>query len=250
MKRAYLAVLWVLASLFITICALPSPAGAERVRMITNLGNIDIELFEDLAPLTVANFLAYAREGAYTNSVFHRQEPGFVIQAGGYFLNGNTIYPVAKKAPIVNEFHLSNLRGTIAMAKVAGNPDSATSEWFFNLADNSANLDLQNGGFTVFGRVTDESLSVLDAIGTLNRYDASGILGSAFNHLPLLEARLAPDTLVLVKNVVNLSDALRALEAMAGMAVQPAVSRPEIDGDGRMGMAEVIHVLQRMGPTR
>jgi cyclophilin family peptidyl-prolyl cis-trans isomerase len=189
MKRAYLAVLWVLASLFITICALPSPAGAERVRMITTLGNIDIELFEDLAPLTVANFLSYMDARAYNGTVIHRSKPDFVIQGGGYYYQNNDFILVDKKEPIVNEYHLSNTRGTIAMAKVADNPDSATCEWFFNLVDNSANLDNQNGGFTVFGQVTEESLAVMDAIATVQPYNVSQRYGSAFTDLPLIDGQ-------------------------------------------------------------
>jgi cyclophilin family peptidyl-prolyl cis-trans isomerase len=157
----------------------PRTAIAERVRMITNLGNIDVVLFEDITPMTVANFRSYINAGKYANTLIHRSVRGFVIQGGGYFLDESTIYAVEKNAPIVNEFHLSNLRGTIAMAKLAENPDSATSEWFFNLADNSENLDSQNGGFTVFGRVTDQSLAVIDAIAALTAYNASTYLGSA-----------------------------------------------------------------------
>ncbi|HDR15016.1 MAG TPA: hypothetical protein ENN79_05955 [Desulfobacteraceae bacterium] len=149
---------------------------AERVTMVTNVGKIHVLLFDDIAPVTVANFMNYIGEGKYRNTLIHRSVPGFVIQGGGYVLDGSTIYTVQKNAPIVNEFHLSNLRGTIAMAKLAGNPDSATSEWFFNLGDNSENLDYQNGGFTVFGRVTDQSLAVIDAIAALPIYDLSNNL--------------------------------------------------------------------------
>lgn len=106
--------------------------------------------------------------GAYRNSFFHRVVPGFVAQGGGYSalipVSTNLfappwagILPVVSFGTITNEYGFgspySNTNGTIAMAKLGNDPNSATSEWFFNLADNSANLDHQNGGFTVFGRV-------------------------------------------------------------------------------------------------
>lgn len=84
-------------------------------------------------------------------------------------------------APVVNEFGRSNLRGTIAMAKLGNDPNSATSQWFFNLADNSNNLDNQNGGFTVFGEVVDNGMAVVDAIAALPVYYAD----SVFSELPL-----------------------------------------------------------------
>lgn len=94
-----------------------------------------------------------------------------MIQAGGFKVinntEGNSLAPVETLPPIVNEFKISNIRGTVAMAKVSGNPDSATSQWFVNLADNSANLDNQNGGFAVFGRVLFDGMNMIDAISNL-----------------------------------------------------------------------------------
>lgn len=239
----------------------PRTAIAERVRMITNLGNIDVVLFEDITPMTVANFRSYINAGKYANTLIHRSVRGFVIQGGGYFLDESTIYAVEKNAPIVNEFHLSNLRGTIAMAKLAENPDSATSEWFFNLADNSENLDNQNGGFTVFGRVTEQSLAVIDAIAALNVYNASTYLGSAFTHLPLFNPQLSPENLVMISDMVyagdldndksvDLADAVRSLQMMAGISGQTASLDAEINNDGRIGTEEVVYILQKMSQFR
>ena len=150
------------------VLALTLPLSAQTVRFATVMGNIDVELRPDVAPLTVANFLKYANRGAYINSIFHRSVPGFIIQGGGYEFSVNQLQPLKAGAPVRNEFNLSNVRGTIAMAKLPGDPNSATSQWFFNLADNSATLDHDNSGYTVFGSVVDTaSMSVVDAIAAL-----------------------------------------------------------------------------------
>ena len=136
-------------AVLLTTLSLP----AQTVRFETNLGNIDVQLLPADAPKTVANFLQYANSGAFNGSFIHRSVPSFVIQGGGYTWS-NSAGPVAvpSNAPVVNEFKISNTRGTIAMAKLGADPNSATNQWFFNLVDNSSNLDNQNGGFTVFGR--------------------------------------------------------------------------------------------------
>ena len=132
------------------------------------VGNLDVELFDQDKPQTVQNFLIYFQSGAYTNTILHRSIPNFVLQGGGYRVS-NPRSPFAFQqashlgdyGAITNEFNvgplLSNVFGTIAMAKVDGDPNSATTEWFFNLADNSTNLNVQNGGFTVFGRVINST---------------------------------------------------------------------------------------------
>lgn len=144
------------------------------VRFETNLGNIDVELYADRAPKTVANFLSYMNKGAYTNSIIHRTVANFVIQGGGYRLSTSSVDPIPSDAPVVNEFGVSNTRGTIAMAKQEGNPNSATNQWFFNLRDaNAANLDAQNGGFTVFGKITsDAGLVIMDRIAAVPTYQS------------------------------------------------------------------------------
>jgi peptidyl-prolyl cis-trans isomerase A (cyclophilin A) len=164
--------------------AFPAISSASTVSMQTVLGEIEIELFDTAAPLTVANFMNYVNSGAYNNSFIHRSVPGFIIQGGSYTWNNGGVNAIAQNPPVVNEFdpNRSNVRGTIAMAKLSGDPNSATSGWFFNLADNSANLDSQNGGFTVFGRVIGNGMDVVDAIAALPVYNAGG----AFTNLPLI----------------------------------------------------------------
>ncbi len=149
---------------------------------------VSVMLDDSAAPITVANFLSYVNSQAYDNSFIHRSIPGFVIQGGGFdFSSPTTISSVTTSAPIQNEFSAtrSNLRGTIAMAKVGSDPNSATSQWFFNLADNSGNLDNQNGGFTVFGQVLGDGMQIIDAIAGAPTYNATS-LNSAFTNLPLI----------------------------------------------------------------
>ena len=169
---------------FICLLFLSPTAQANSVACFTSsMGQFCIELFESQTPTTTANFLKYIDSDAYTNGIFHRSDPRFVIQGGGFKIvdgaGGKSLAAVNTFAPIVNEFKISNTRGTVAMAKIAGNPDSATSQWFVNMADNSANLDHQNGGFTVFGRVIFDCMTVFDAIAKLPVRNLGGSLTNA-----------------------------------------------------------------------
>lgn len=155
------------------------------VRFDTDLGKIDMLMFDSQAPITVQNFLGYVLRGDYNNTYFHRAIANFIVQGGGY--NVSTLDApthITTSATIQNEFspQRSNLRSTIAMAKVsppAGQQptpetiNSATSEFFFNLEDNSSNLDNQNGGFTVFGQVINNTMSTVDSIGGLQTYTSA-----------------------------------------------------------------------------
>lgn len=160
------------------------------VRYDTVFGDIDVELFDTDTPATVQNFLNYVDRGDYDGTFFHRNallgdSTPFVVQGGGFsYESGNTYNEVTADAAVLNEPGISNTRGTIAMAKLGGDPDSATNQWFFNMGDNSANLDAQNGGFTVFGEVKGNGMVVVDQIAATPVWDASS-LNSAFNELPL-----------------------------------------------------------------
>ena len=143
-----------------------SQAVNPTVRIETSMGNIVLELDAVNAPVTVANFLAYANEGFYEGTIFHRVIDGFMIQGGG--LNEDMRDKANKKAPIKNEATngLKNKRGTVAMART-GVVDSATSQFFINIKDNDF-LDHtaptpQGYGYAVFGKVTD-GLETVDAI--------------------------------------------------------------------------------------
>ncbi len=168
----------------------PAAAQSTMVRLETALGPVDIRLFDRQAPATVANFLGYVRSGAYTQSFVHRSVSGFIVQTGGYtWSQGAGPAKIPAGPPVVNEFSLtrSNLRGTVAMAKLGGNPNSATTEWFVNVANNAANLDNQNGGFTVFGQVTAPGLAVVDRVAALAKLNFSNcfVNGGAFTDVPM-----------------------------------------------------------------
>ena len=127
------------------------------ITLKTTFGDISIELFEKEAPITTKNFLEYVRSGFYKDTLFHRVIPGFMIQGGGMDCDFNH---KETNAPIKNEAtnQISNTRGTIAMART-GVVDSATSQFFINVADNTF-LDHKNKsaagyGYCVFGKVTE-----------------------------------------------------------------------------------------------
>lgn len=151
------------------------PPKIEHFMVTTTAGAIVLELDGERAPITVANFKKYAESAAYDGTIFHRVVPGFVIQGGGYeppiaMTERAKIAAANGKpdVPIVNEWRngLKNVRGTIAMARET-DPDSATREFYINLADN-AKLDMPRevsggAGYAVFGRVI-EGMDVVDRI--------------------------------------------------------------------------------------
>lgn len=161
-----------------------SDPDTKAVRFSTVLGDFDVALFSQAKPITVTNFFHYLDEGRYfkidptthhrASVFFHRSVPDFVIQGGGFIGTVNPSNPtialptqVVTFPPIVNEPGISNKRGTIAMAKLSGNANSATSQWFINLADNGGppnKLDTNESGYTVFGRVVGNGMNVVDQI--------------------------------------------------------------------------------------
>jgi len=170
------------------LAAMCGPVAGQTVRFKTALGDIDVQLLPESAPATVRNFLNYMNKGAYDKSFIHRSVAGFIVQGGGYRFTGS-VSEIPQDAPVRNEFRLSNLRGTIAMAKLGNDPNSATNQWFFNLGDNSRNLNNQNGGFTVFGRVANSaSQGIVDRIAAVPVPNPP-IFASPFDQLPLINYR-------------------------------------------------------------
>ena len=192
---------------------LPGLAGTF-VRLESNLGDFEMELFDTNAPATVANFLRYVDSGRYVRTIVHRSDPTFVLQSGGYALRSNTLAKVPTFGAVTNEPGLSNLRGTVAMAKLGGNPNSATSQWFINLRDNSANLDSQNGGFTVFARVFGNGMRVADSMSRAPVFDVSGtnyLNNPVFNEFPLLTNSITVENLLLFRKIAKLPAATVAV---------------------------------------
>jgi cyclophilin family peptidyl-prolyl cis-trans isomerase len=155
-----------------TVCALLLSAGAlaanPQVEIKTNLGTIAVELYPGKAPKTVENFLQYAKSGFYKDSVFHRVIPGFMIQGGGF---STSMEQKATREPIGIESNngLRNETGTIAMARTQ-NPNSATAQFFINLADNAflnyTAPTMRGYGYTVFGKVV-KGMDVVERIAQL-----------------------------------------------------------------------------------
>ena len=137
-----------------------------KIIMDTSLGSITAELYEDKAPITVANFVSYAKAGFYAGTIFHRVIDGFMIQGGGFTKDMNQ---KPTSAPVKNEADngLKNDRGTIAMARTM-DPHSATAQFFINLVDNDflnhTAPTMQGWGYCVFGKVVD-GMDVVDKIG-------------------------------------------------------------------------------------
>ena len=227
----------------------------KAVRFSTVLGKFDVQLFSGQKPVTVTNFLRYLNEGRYyttdpvthhrASNIIHRVIADFVVQGGGYFGTLNPadpihIAPAAVQTfpPIVNEPGISNTRGTIAMAKIATGPDTATSQWFINLQNNGGtphNLDTANGGFTVFGQVIRNGMTVVDAIGAVPTYYAN----STFNALPLINydentADVMISNLVLVPDIIQIPpfnfSATTSSSTVATVAIDPDQRRLVITG--------------------
>lgn len=190
------------------------------VSIITNVGAIVIELFEDQTPGTVDNFLDYVHDNDYINSLFHRSVKNFVIQGGGLktnsptFTNTSQFTPIPSNGQIQNEPGISNRRGTVAMAKQAGNPNSATNQFFVNLSDNNTFLDTAaNNAFTVFGRVL--SMTTVDEIAGLPITDVDGTTNAAYNEVPMAG-----------------NNQLVVVSAIKGYGSLSGVKFLDLDGDG------------------
>ncbi len=173
-------------------------ANATVVQFETNLGNFEVSLYDNDTPLTVANFLQYVNDGDYSDIIFHRSISGFILQGGGF---NTALNAISANSAVNNEPIYSNVRATIAMAKQASNPNSATNQWFISISDNSVNLDNQNDGFTVFGQVINDGMTIVDSIMDVPTFN----LGGAFTDIPLqnFTAGNTPDNtnLIIITNI-------------------------------------------------
>jgi peptidyl-prolyl cis-trans isomerase B (cyclophilin B) len=198
--------------LLLSISGVHANETVPRVELVTNQGSIVLALYSEQAPITVANFLRYAEEGFYDNTIFHRVIPDFMVQGGGYSVD---FEKKPTHPPIQNEADsgLQNVRGTVAMSRTT-DPHSATSQFFVNVSDNGF-LDHQGKaptewGYAVFGQVI-AGMDIVDKIQAME----TGSVGP-FN-------RYAPLELVIIE-AVNLSEASADLispiisEAIAALA--------------------------------
>lgn len=172
------------AVLFSRSFSVPVP----EVELQTTLGRLTLALYPEKAPATVLNFLAYVNSGFYANTLFHRVVPGFVVQGGG-FTTGPT-YKTPLYNPILLETPngLSNLRGTLAMARTS-TPDSATNQFFVNLKDNT-NLDYASTsapGYAVFGFV-QEGLGLIDTLAGVPTGTAAGLSDVPLSDVVIVKA--------------------------------------------------------------
>ncbi len=151
-------------------------------------GAFNVQVFTDQTPLNAANFVAYANASRYDSTLIHRSLPGFIVQGGGFNVTSkNALGQVVENATVANEPGVSNTRGTIALARPDDNnpatDDRGSSQFFFNLGDNATNLNNQNGGFTAFGKVTDDNgLAVMDSIAAFPTVNGGGV----FANLPVV----------------------------------------------------------------
>jgi peptidyl-prolyl cis-trans isomerase A (cyclophilin A) len=247
-----------LAALVSSLFATAQSAKATVVEFQTVMGNFEVNLYDNATPETVANFLNYVNNMAYSDSVIHRSMPGFVIQGGGFTFNDQnlSISAIAQNAAVVNEPVYSNVTGTIAMAKLGNDANSATNQWFFNLANNSANLDEQNGGFTVFGEVIGDGMDILNLIEALPTIDTTLdntlIYPSAFTDVPLqgnTENNPFDQTNFVIITDVIVTDSAEDSAGVAGLdpapntlinepptpAPEPATPPPALGGGGGGG---------------
>ncbi len=150
------------------VLSLNAHAANPVVKITTNKGVIELQLNREKAPLSVENFLAYAKSGFYSGTVFHRVIKDFMIQGGGFTTE---LERKETQPPIANEAFngLKNNRGTIAMART-NMPHSATSQFFINTKDNDflnfSGKNMRGWGYAVFGKVS-KGMNVVDAIENL-----------------------------------------------------------------------------------
>jgi len=151
--------------LFMTSCLVLASShlfANTMVEMKTSMGKIEIELYDDQAPISAKNFENYVKSNFYNGTIFHRVIPNFMIQGGGFDTN---MKEKKTEAAIINEASngLKNTRGTLAMARTSI-PDSATSQFFINVKDNAfLNRTATDAGYAVFGKVT-KGMDIVDKI--------------------------------------------------------------------------------------
>ena len=258
----------------------------QLVRFDSNLGKFDVQLTAN-TPLTNANFLSYVDAGDYDNTYVHRLVTDFVIQAGGFTLDGNLVGSTNQRDPVLNEPVNNHVRGTIALAKLGNDPNSGTNQWFFNLSDNRTILDAaainpnvtpeteQNGGFTAFGNVTADGMDIVDLLASQTPFDLSETLNpfygfpvtdppvGPFTQLPLLEPVVSPDNFLLFSSVSRATHALGDLDGSgditgadvdllyAAYGATPVDDNElDLDSSGEVGNSDRDRLVEGIADTR
>ena len=227
-------------------------ASATKVEFTTSHGNFTVNLHDETTPITVNNFLKYINDDDYNNTVVHRVVPDFVMQAGGFEFTGNLpLTAIPTDSSITNEPVYSNVRGTIAMAKVGGNENSATNQWFVNLSDNSGGgqqLDTANGGFTVFGEII-AGMENIDAIALITTCDTTpDEQVSNFKNIPMpgytaeqcsdstfvpgTENFVTIETVTIIDNTVDTASSLNSVKNTLLSTTTPVTPTPSSSGSG------------------
>ncbi len=176
------------------VLAVSAASAATQVTFETNQGNFTVEVYADKAPKTVANFLQYVKDGFYTNTIFHRVIGRFMIQGGGF---DRELNEKPTRAPIVNESNngLINQTGTIAMARTP-DPNSATAQFFINVADNQflnyTSPEPDMVGYCVFGKVIS-GMDVVFKISNLPTNTQRGMSDVPIRTVIIKRATIASD---------------------------------------------------------
>jgi peptidyl-prolyl cis-trans isomerase A (cyclophilin A) len=187
---------WIALLAGLLIAGAAAAAENPQVSIKTNLGEIIVELNQEKAPISTANFLAYVKSDFYKDTIFHRVINGFMVQGGGYTVDLKSKQPLRPTIKSEEKNGLSNVAYSLSMARM-DNPDSAQSQWFINVVDNIG-LDYPNAkghGYTVFGKVI-QGKETVDKIKVLLVDDKPG-----FQNVPVHPVVIKSAT-VLKKRIV------------------------------------------------
>ena len=237
------------------LLSLQSSRAGTLAQFRTIFGDIEMELYDQDKPVTVQNFMRYIQSGRYHDGFAHRLVPGFVVQGGGFTITNRgttnwTILSVPTDPPITNEFavgrRFSNVYGTIAMAKSGGDTNSASSQWFINLANNSF-LDAAdtNNLFVVFGHIVSGT-NVLNVFSNFQYWtgaQSSNLVlhqyyQPPFGDLPLLYPSIVDSNIVFVD------------VTLLQVAVNPvAGGGKEISWNSAIGMTNVVEFTTNLPPV-
>ena len=223
---------WIMKWIAFSFLCFSSITQATVIRFETVLGHFDVQLFDDVTPVTVANFLSYVNGQSFDESIIDTLEPGVFFQGGSFYYNpftsSDTLAIIPRGQSIVNEAQLSNTRGTIGMVLDTENINSATNGWYINLRDNSVDLD---GTYTVFGEVIGDGMQVLDAISALPTTNTT-LLEFNLDRLPVInynEGEIRRENLVVI-NQVRVIEEQQSISINAGLS--GAWFNPESNSQG------------------